>query len=614
MRWVCVLMCGSLVATFAAGQEIKEQEMSVLKDLRPGHPRLIAVDEDWARIRKLTEEDTGARKIRDRLYERAVAVLDEPPVEHKLTGPRLLRVSRQCLDRVYTLAAVYRLTGEKRFAERARKELLAAGGFPDWNPSHFLDTAEMTHALAIGYDWLYDELSDGDRAALREAITEKGLKQALPFYQEQRWWVTVSHNWNQVCNGGITIGALAVADEEPELAGYIVSEALESIRRPMGSYAPDGGWDEGPGYWHYATSYNVFFLAALETAVGNTFGLTELPGFDRAGFFRMYFVSPTGLTFNYADAHDRAGSAPEMLWLARRFDRPLFAWHQRRRMGRRPSALDLLWYRKVGEGPVAAGLPLDAFFEGVDVVFFRSAWEDREAIFVGFKGGDNRANHSHLDLGSFVLDAGGRRWAVDLGPDDYNLPGYWSPRTRYRYYRLGTSSHNTITFAGENQDYRAKAPIVGFGSKPELAWAVADLSEAYAERAGSVRRGMALIDRKHVLIQDEVSTEDETDIVWTMLTPAEVTLAGSRAVLAQDDWRLEARIVEPEGVEFEVGPASAPEPQAQQPEVKVLSIRVPGRAGKQRLAVLLTPYRKGEAGAAELPAIMPLEDWLKRTE
>jgi len=602
----------AFAATAVQAEGRGEGTVSVLKSLRPGHPRIIALEEDWERVKGLIRDDEKAREIRDSLYEQAAGIIDEPPVEHKLIGPRLLSQSRRCLQRVYTLATVYRLTGEERFAERARREMLAAAGFPDWNPSHFLDTAEMTHALAIGYDWLYDFLAPEDRLTIRQAIVEKGLKEARPFYEEQRWWVVSHHNWNQVCNGGITIGALAVADEEPELAAYIVSEALKSIPRAMASYAPDGGWAEGPGYWHYATSYNVYFLAALETALGDVHGLTDLPGFRETGFFRIDFVGPTGQTFNYADARPRAGSAPEMFWLARTFDEPIFAWHQRQCMGRRPSAADLIWYQSKGEGPVASGVPLDAFFRGIDVAFFRSGWEDEKAIFVGFKGGDNRANHSHVDLGTFVLDAGGYRWAVDLGPDDYNLPGYWAPETRYKYYRLSTASHNTITFAGENQDYRAKAPVIGFGSTPQRAWAVADLSQAYDEWARKVHRGIALIDRKQVLVQDEIEATSGTDIIWAMLTPAEVVLEGTRAVLSQGDARLEARILEPEGAHFEVEPASAPEPQRQQPDVRVLRIRVPGRVGGHRIAVLLTPYEEAKEVPVPTVRVRPLDDWLKQ--
>lgn len=68
------------------------------------------------------------------------------------------------------------MTGDDQFKERAEQEMLAAAAFPDWNPSHFLDVGEMTAALAIGYDWLYDALPPASRAIIRQAIVEKGLK------------------------------------------------------------------------------------------------------------------------------------------------------------------------------------------------------------------------------------------------------------------------------------------------------------------------------------------------------------------------------------------------------------------------------------------------------
>ena len=274
----------------------------VLETLRQGHPRLISLEADLERVKGFIAQDPRARAVRDRLHKAAVLTLDAPPVEHKLIGPRLLQQSRLCLDRVYTLATMYRLEGDTRFADRARTEMLTAASFPDWNPSHFLDTAEMTHALAVGYDWLYDYLDEDARATIRQAIIEKGLQPALACYKDRVRWVVYTYNWSQVCNGGISIGALAIADEQPELAEYILSRALVSIRRPMETYAPDGGWDEGPGYWHYATRYNVYFLAALESALGTDFGLSQMPGFSRTGDFRVNFVGPVGHTFNYADA------------------------------------------------------------------------------------------------------------------------------------------------------------------------------------------------------------------------------------------------------------------------------------------------------------------------
>jgi hypothetical protein len=188
------------------------------------------------RVRQMIKSEPLAHAWYANLRKQAEKMLDEPTVEYKLNGPRLLAQSRRCLDRIYTLGLLYRLDGDKRFAERAKQELFAAAVFKDWNPSHFLDVAEMTHAFGIGYDWLFDALSSEERATLRTAIIEKGLQ---PSFVEKlpntargyNWWLTVTHNWNQVCNGGLTVGALAIADEEPELAERVMRRALDSIGR-----------------------------------------------------------------------------------------------------------------------------------------------------------------------------------------------------------------------------------------------------------------------------------------------------------------------------------------------------------------------------------------------
>jgi hypothetical protein len=68
------------------------------------------------------------------------------------------------------------------------------------------------------------------------------------------------------------------------------------------------------------------------------------------------------------------------------------------------------------------------------LAMLRTSWEDPEAIFVGIKAGQDRngRGHTHLGLGSFILEAGGARWALDLGRDDYNLPEPLSSRTAFR--------------------------------------------------------------------------------------------------------------------------------------------------------------------------------------
>ena len=316
------------------------------------------------------------------------------------------------------------------------------------------------------------------------------------------------NNWNQVCNGGILTGALAVAEEEPAIAGDVLARAIASLPVAMKKFAPDGAWGEGPGYWAYATDYNCIALAALRSATGSDFGLSEMPGFSRTGNMPLAFTGPIGLTFNYADAGANFGGAPQLFWLASAFDTPAYAAFQIPYAKASPRPLDLLWGAEwFARKPAVAGRPLDLMFRGDDIVYLRSAWADPRALFLAFKGGDNRVSHAHLDLGSFVFDALGQRWATDVGPDDYNRPGYFSSKQRWTYYRCRAEGNNCLVLnpgPEPDQSPAAAAGVTQFHSTPDRAGAVVDLTAAYAAHARQVRRGVAMLDRKRVLIQDEV--------------------------------------------------------------------------------------------------------------
>jgi hypothetical protein len=618
-RFLCLAGMIVVFSTVAAGDASADKppatsapasqpaDQAILKTLRPGHPRLVALAADIDRVRRMVKDHEQPRIWHEAMTKKAEKLLTEPTLEYKLIGPRLLDVSRSACDRIYTLGLLYRLDGDKRYADRGIRELLAICAFQDWHPDHFLDTAEMTHAAGIGYDWFYDRMTADQRKIVRQAIIAKGLNPAVEAYNGANygWWVKCHHNWNQVCNGGISIGALAIADEDPQLAAFILNSALHSLPLVMKEYAPDGGWAEGPGYWSYATRYTAYFLAAMDSALGNDHGISKTAGFDKAGDFRLYSVGPTNRTFNYADADDAAESTAEMFWLARRFDKPVYAWHERQRKYDGDS-LDLLWFDPRGGSPDKAGLPLDRVFRGVDVAFLRSSWEDPDAIFMGFKGGDNKANHSHLDLGTFVLDALGQRWALDLGADEYNLPGYFG-KQRFSYYRLRTEGHNTLLIDNHNQAEDGRANIIAFESTPTRALAVADLSAGYKGSAERVLRGVALLDRRSVLVQDEITMKDPAPLAWSMHTQAKIDAKGDIATLTLGGAHLQARILEPAGARFEAASAEMAPPQDQNKDVRKLLIHIPAKAGSTRIAVLLTPYRETLTESA--PSLKPLEQW-----
>ncbi len=152
--------------------------------LRKDHPRLIFTRDSQERIEKLAEGDTLLQQSIVTLMNLAEQMIILPSVQYKPEGTDQLSISRDCLAKVMTLSMAFRLSGELHYAERAMAEMLAAASFPTWNPNHFLDVAEMSTALAIGYDWLFEVLSDKDRETIRTALIEKGLRAGLEIYPE----------------------------------------------------------------------------------------------------------------------------------------------------------------------------------------------------------------------------------------------------------------------------------------------------------------------------------------------------------------------------------------------------------------------------------------------
>lgn len=621
---VCWLIAGSLGTAWAADTEAKSPApreapsvAQLLGQLKRQHSRLLLDHAGFGQLRQRIKTDAPLQKWDQQVSAHADQILKTPMPRHVIPdGLRLLSTSRSVVEHTYTLALMYRLHGQQRWAQRLWQEFEAVAAFPDFNPRHFLDTAEMTHALAIGYDWLYDAWTDSQRATIRRAIVEMGLKPGLKVYESGRGWPQGSHNWNQVCNGGLTMGALAIADEQPELAGQILRHALLSLPRAMQSYAPDGACGEGPGYWGYGTSYAAVMLAALESALGSDFGLANSPGFSQTGLFPVYMMGPTGRLFNFSDCGEHWSAATPMLWLAQRFHLPACAWFATTQA--KPSAQAMIWYRGPGQSPVDLGLALDKYWRGVEVVTLRSRWNDPKALFVGIQAGSNLVNHNHLDLGSFVLDALGQRWAVDLGADDYNLPGFFGAK-RYTYYRLRAEGHNTLVLnpdAGPDQDPRATARISRFVTEGPRAFAIADLTPAYARSAHRVQRGLSMIERRCVLVQDELEADKPADVWWFLHTPATVTTSddGRLATLRQGGAALRARLLVPAEARFTVQPAEPlpcsahPERQARNDHVRKLTIHLPATAAL-RLAVLLTPQDDAASDVRATPRITPLSEW-----
>lgn len=608
-----LLVVGELPpAAEAATCRLKPTAMDTarLKRLRSARPKLLATRSDVSRVARITRADADAEALRARVKRAADGLVGRTPDVYRRVGPRLQ--FHDYKNRITTLAVAYRLEGDIRYARQAERELLTAARFRTWNPGHYLDTAEMTAATALGYDWFHRTLSPRSRRIIRAAIINKGLKTSLCFYRHRNGPTARTNNWGIVTNSGLAMGAIAVADTNPRIASAVLGNALRRVRPAMSRYGGDGTYPEGLGYWRYATEHAVKLLATLRSAFGTEFGVAP-SGFARTGTHPLQATGPTGKSANFGDARQKLGSAPMLFWLGRRYKRPVDAWLAGEQLGSKASPLHLLWYRRGGKDPAAAGKPKAWRSRKLNTVFMRSDWMERKAGYVAVKGGSNAVSHAQPELGSFVYDVKGTRWGIDLGQDDYNLYGYFDTKRRRRYYRLSTQGQNTLTIAGRQQPRTAYAPVTHFSRGAARKEAVLNLSRAYPA-AKSVKRGVALLRDRSLLVQDEVKAKRRRSVVWAMHTRADISISsdGQHAQLTRGKKRVVARILSPRNgvARFSSVSAEQAPPQGRNKGVRKLRIRTetgPRRGGvsRLRLTVLMTP----DEPSVDPPAVTKLADW-----
>lgn len=550
-------------------------------DAEPSIPPLALDEATIEGLRRAAAADRDVAKALDRLRQRAKEALTKKPIVREFEPGRnvLLPSSRLMLERALVLALIARLDNDPALAARLVLDLEAVAGWEDWGPVQFLDIAEMATAVALSIGWLGPLMPPPLRDTLIAALVAKALEPGLAAHRAGVYWTKATHNWNLVCNAGLTVASLVVRARHRDLADAVLAAAVASSRSGFSSYAPDGGYPEGSGYWAYGTRYSTLMVWALES-VGRGEGLADSPGFGTTGDYILHVRGPTGLAFNYGDGPEDVGTGG-LGWLGRRFKRPVDTSMALATRLRAFQALELVAGAHGHFEPAKYDLPLARHFQAIDVACFRSSWTDPAAWFVGAKGGSNRVNHADLDLGSFVLDALGQRWAVELGPDDYALPGYFGSDQRWTYYRKATPGQNTLTFRGENQRTDARAALTMTGA----AAARIELSAAWGKPEGSIVRDIALLPDQAVLVDDRIAAAEGRPVVWAMHSRATITVEGNKALLVQEGRQLRAEILTP-GATFAVEPATRPAPEEANAGINRLVIALPAADHARRIVVL----------------------------
>lgn len=558
---LCILTLTTTLATAGTNTSFPEEELPKLdnpmsvqylkKNLRKSQPRLVLNAAIERNLRNKLKTDPVIQNMYKAIQLNAERIQKEPFLERIKIGRRLLSVSREMLYRMNMLGMVYRIDKDPKVLQRINDEVIAVCNFSDWNPSHFLDVAEMSMAVAIALDWTAGKLPKSTIELAKTAIIEKGIKPSWSESGKNPWWAYGTNNWNQVCNGGMIAASIAIAEEEPELAAKTIWRALDGLPHSLVEYGPDGVYPEGSTYWGYGTSFSVTTAAMLESSFGTDFGHFEYPAFKESAVFRVLMNAPSGWYYNFADCGDRRGKQGDitLAWFASKTGNSSFFERERflmpaDEMGKlsRLAGAALVWlaqYEEKGEEKV----PEVWKGEGANpVVIFTGGENDPHNYYFGGKGGRGAVNHGNMDGGSFIFELNGVRWVIDPGNQSYydlektgfNLWGGCQECERWTLLTKNNFGHSTLTVNDKLHIVKGLATIVDFkeGETPE---ATIDLTPTFEGQLKSARRRFLKDSGTSLVIEDYIETSDETKLVtWQMLTTADVEIVDGGAILKQD--------------------------------------------------------------------------------
>ena len=564
------------------------------KNLRKSQPRLVLNSKIKSDLKKKVKSDPVVANMYKAVKLNADGIYGEPLLERVVVGRRLLATSREMLWRVNMLGMVYQMENDKKALDRLNDEVVAVCNFSDWNPSHYLDVAEMSMAVAFALDWTAGKLPSSTIEMAKTALIEKGILPSWPENGNTPGWAYGHNNWNQVCNGGMIAASIAIAEKDPELAAKTIYRALDGMVQALKQYSPDGVYPEGSTYWGYGTSFSVVTSAFLESAFGTDFGIADYPAFKESAVFRYLMNTPSGWYFNFADCGDKRGDDGDVIlaWFATKTGNAEFFEKERflmpaEDMGKlsRLGGAALVWLSQYKE---SADIKMPIAWKGDGsnpLVVFKGEEGDTHNYYFGGKGGRATTSHGNMDAGSFIFELNGVRWSIDPGNQNYNtleqagfdLWGSCQDCQRWTLLTKNNFGHSTISVNDELFVNDGQATLMDFkdGKNPEASF---NLTAVYGENLKSAIRRFAKDSPTSVVIEDKLETSDKTKLItWQMMTTADVEIVKDGVVLSQDGKKLMVENLSQPNIEFSVvslDPAPM-ELDRQIENLKRLELRVP---------------------------------------
>lgn len=474
-------------------------------------------------------------------------------VPYEISENRLFGSCEDVKNRLFNLCTAYLITNNEKYAERAWLEIENACNWKDWNTSvHFLDSGEIGPGIAFAYDVLNDYLSniDGEdkRPWIREKVTELYLDYCIGVFNGTSNFTAdrgklTSSNWGAVCGTSMFMVAMSFLGEEDETTEltqkckYIIENSMQLLEHIATALAPEGTWFEGMGYYEYVMQHMGWFLEILDNTLSADYGFSSVNGMLELPDYLMYNQTKNGIYNRGAASHAKKNFfAPEAFIYAKlnsNAARMSLYDEFRKSMSVNtflPQYL-LFYYPDMSDDTQGYNLNLDRYYSSNGVGVMRDIWEKDTGAYVAISGGIGE----HSDKGSFIFDALGERWSVDMGRNGNNLMPFLGRTETHSALVINPSAQSIGQSDGQ------AAECINFESKERGSMMIYDLTGAYGEWVNDYKRGFLLDDHRNTLtIRDELVLKDNSDLVWNMITGADINISsdGKSAVLTQNDKKL----------------------------------------------------------------------------
>jgi hypothetical protein len=424
-------------------------------------PRLIQNEAGWAAIKGQIATDPVLAKLMENLKASGEDLLKDPEL-NRMNGETqgTTNEGTKAIYRMGLLAALHYGDGDLKWKERAAREVILLcdkTNFRDWHPAEMQTVTDMVVAVTLGYDWFRDGFNAQQATEIRTFLQEKGIEALIAHLNEDELPPTVFGtapgasapkkapakgnakkpdkkadvpitSEQMAAASALLLSAICLADEDVELAKKAATTGAKFFGEGIQRFAPAGVWPEGLAAGDAVMDYAAMVIQSLRSAAGKDLGLTMLEGIPQFGMARMHLYGPTGLPFNFGDNPANAGGRPWVAtWLCGLHGNPGIPAVN---AGAKTVA-GTSFFGHAGHymyyNPHAAGTGTPDRMEyatpGGIAATVRTGW-DKADLFVAVKGGDNNDTHAQLDIGSFVLDAGGQRFGVELGGESDRAPGF----------------------------------------------------------------------------------------------------------------------------------------------------------------------------------------------